>query len=172
MLIREAKQISNINSKTNISGRNLKGKIGKYENPVADGYWFYLYEVEVTLPKDDKKPRNWDFQVLLLRIDFLTIIVGSTRVGLETHEVVDDFPPDEFTERIGRRFYWIDLPARRKITTYNGVDYQVVTADVEWDFRITVTNKRNPQRTCSKRLILKLSFFDGKDTWSNEVRDL
>jgi RHS repeat-associated protein len=157
------KQRSDVSSATTVSGADLGGRLGKYENPVPDGYWFYFYEVGVILPVGSTDLTDWIFHVSLVRTDTTTIVVDGVPMTLtQTTPAPDDTPSEQYTQLKSGIYYWIDTPGRRKVRTFNGQDYPIVEASVTFEFTFTATNNSNASLSCKGRLGLKFRIKDGK----------
>jgi hypothetical protein len=151
---------SSIDTRTNINSNNVD-ELGKYENPVSDGWWFFIFEVQISLGTSNLD--GWHFNQSVVSNTDLILLRGGELFPIHQH---DEDPIDKglaesptFSQFVGSTYYWIDEPARRKVHVIDGdpTKWPVVSGTVVWDFVMAATNSKDPRRSCSVRFQLTLS---------------
>ncbi|MEK6410029.1 MAG: RHS repeat-associated core domain-containing protein, partial [Acidobacteriota bacterium] len=158
---------SSIDTRSDINSVNFD-ELGPYQHPVPDGWWFLIFEVQVFLGTAGRD--GWRFNQSVVRNSDLLVDLGGILTPVQNHfEDSNDRMIAEnplHSQLVGSIYYWIDEPARRKVHEFGGGLPQspVVAGQVIWDFVMTATNTKDPRRSCSKRLRLKLT-IGSKAKW-------
>jgi RHS repeat-associated protein len=162
------KKHSTIDTRTDINSVNYD-ELGKHETGASDGWWFFIFEVEVSGVGGGA---GWTFNQSVVRNTNLVVDLGGILTPVHSHfEDPHDGGVAEsltFSQWNGNLYNWIDEPARRKIHSFGGSipDAPVVSATVSWSFVMTATNIRDPRRSCSVSFELTLN-VGSKVKWTD-----
>jgi len=144
-------------------------QLGKGENDVSDGFWWFFFEIEVFLPADDRAPGDWMPFQSLVKSGGVTISVNGQDENVDKSEVrPDDSPLEAFidTSQTGK-YYWLDSPDIQKVAT--GTDHaphSVIGGNVFFRFEFTLINKKDLRRSCVGKLNLVLNIKKNKAKWA------
>jgi hypothetical protein len=150
-------------------------RIGPVENPVVDGFWGYLYEFHVQLPKDDRDPAHWVASRIVLRKGSVFILYNGSPYEISKNLGPDSDGPDESNEDWTKRgwLYVVDAPDIRKIADDPKMNRQkVVNGFIVWTFTFNVKNTQDPRRSCAAILILTLTITDSTPSWSARIKSI
>jgi RHS repeat-associated protein len=170
----KGKKLSSIDTRTDINSTNYD-KLGEYEHDVRDGYWFFIYEVQVIIPSGARNRGEWLFNQSVVRQGFYSVLIGTDFITVPDH---DEDPHDKnlansptFSEWTGDNHFWIDEPATRKVRKVSDAigSGPVAGGLVTWNFEMTATNTKNPKRSCSKKFRLQLSIGTEEQHWTPTV---
>jgi RHS repeat-associated protein len=143
--------------------------IGKGENGVPDGFWWFFFEVQGVLPADDQNPESWRALQSITRIGRVTIFVPG--VGYEDFDIQqhkdNDNPGTGFTDITQAGwYYWSDAPDLRKVRRgSDGVMYSIISGHLVLEVNFVLMNKKDPRRSCRGSLTLVLSIDQGVANW-------
>jgi RHS repeat-associated protein len=156
--------LTDVNTDPNIS-------LGPQENPVEDGYWYFFFEVAVSLPSGARSPVFWRFNQSVLRNERVTIewegrLLTEQRLPMfdATDEGVAENPL--FSRTSGGLHYWIDLPSTRKKQKVLGKTGLVVSLNLSLEFQLTANYSRDPRRSCSRKFTLSLTVESRNPEWT------
>jgi hypothetical protein len=155
-----------ISAATNHHG-DLK-KLGKGENDVEDGFWWFFFEIEALLPADDRNPDDWTPFQSQVRSGHVTINVNGRNEDISKDKVrPDDNPLKAYidTSQAGK-YYWLDSPDIQKVQTGSDhLNHQVLSDDVLYNIDFMLINKKDQRRNCSATLILELTIENHIASW-------
>ncbi len=159
----------------NISGNptNLGAgiSIGQIGGERRMKYWFFLFEVEVTLPSDDINPDNWEASQRNSRTGYVLILTprDGTKQESLNKKFPDDTPLEFFRETSHPGFYsWLDAPDFPFVyTTEDGFTGDVVELHLKREFTFELRNKNDSKKNCTASLTLTLDVDgQGSETWT------
>ncbi|MEN3331490.1 MAG: hypothetical protein V7641_855 [Blastocatellia bacterium] len=149
--------------------------IGPVENPVEDGFWGYVDELRVQLPKDDKDPAHWVASRIVLRMGNVTILYNGNPYDVSKNLGPEPDGPGESNEDWTKRgwLFVVDTPDIRKIASDpKGNGQKVVSGHINWTFTFNVKNTQDPRRSCAAILFLTLTITDGNPAWSARIKSI
>lgn len=144
-------------------------ELGKHETGASDGWWFFIFEVEVSRLGGSA---NWTFNQSVINNADLLVDLGGILTPIHRH--FEDLHDGGLAESLrysqwnGNLYYWIDEPGRRKIHSFgSGIgNAPVVSGTESWKFIMTATNTRDPRRSCSVSFELTLN-IGSKVKWTH-----